>query len=202
MTQLTGQVCASQLWCASSVGQGAPPWAAEVDTWRKRLCVPPPHVREHANHAPHGLTLQSTGHAAALHTRWPFSDAQARPPCDAWRATARVRVCVPPPHELEHALQALHCAMRQSTGQAASLHDRTPSSCGHTAPPCRACAVTERERVCAPLPHVLVHPPHPDHADTVQCTGHGPASHACDSARPGHAVPPCAGGVTMERARF
>jgi len=34
--------------------------------------------------------------------------------------------------------------------------------------------VIERERLCAPDPHVVVHEVHADQADVAQCTGQGP----------------------------
>ena len=50
-------------------GHAAPPCAAEATIDRDRVCVPPPHVAEHAEYALNALTAQSTGQGCALHGR-------------------------------------------------------------------------------------------------------------------------------------
>lgn len=72
---------------------------------------------------------------------------------------------------------------------------------GHTKPPLLACVVIERERLCAPVPHVLVHEVHADQADVAQCTGHEPRLHCSVSTSGPHAGPPCAASVMTLRAR-
>lgn len=42
---------------------------------------------------------------------------------------------------------------------------------GQAEPPYAAAVVIERVCVCAPLPHVTLHEPHVDHADTTQLIG-------------------------------
>ena len=51
------------------------------------------------------------------------------------------------------------------------------------------------------MPHDLLQSDHLLKADTMQCTGHGPWSHAWVSAVCGHAAPPKVGG-TLARLRF
>jgi len=57
-----------------------------------------------------------------------------------------------------------------------------------------------RLRLCAPVPHDLVHVDQAPKADTVQWIGHGPWLHACVSAEGGHAAPPNFGS-TVTRLR-
>ena len=82
--------------------QAAPLELAGVDTANARYCVPPPHVREHALHAPQ-LPTQSTGHSAVLHKALStvFAVAEhAAPPELAGVDNPNVRDCVPLPQYL------------------------------------------------------------------------------------------------------
>ena len=55
--------------------------------------------------------------------------------------------------------------------------------------------MTERLRLCVPVPHDLVHVDHALKADVAQWTGQGPWLHGCVSAVCGQALPPCRGAV-------
>jgi hypothetical protein len=87
--------------------QAVPPLAAGVLTEYDCVCVPLPHVTEHAPHDPHDPTqLVAAGHAPLLHAcdcEAPFEAAQAVPPLAAGVLTEYDRVCVPLPHVTEHA---------------------------------------------------------------------------------------------------
>ena len=56
-------------------------------------------------------------------------------------------------------------------------------SAGHATPPCAVGVVTERERVCEPLPHDFVHASYALQAETAQSTGHASSLHDCVSER-------------------
>ena len=73
----------------------------------------------------------------------------------------------------------------------------SPSSEGQTQPPRPACVTTERDRVCAPPPHVSVHVVQVLHADTSQCTD-TVLYHKLATRPDQHAVPlRCTGVVTF-----
>jgi hypothetical protein len=52
--------------------------------------------------------------------------------------------------------------------------------------------VTERERVCEPVPHDRLHALQALNSLTTQCSGHGPRVHSCEVA-PTQSAPPLAG---------
>ena len=47
--------------------------------------------------------------------------------------------------------------------------------------------MTDRDRLCDPVPHDLVHGVYAVKADTKQCDGHGPCEHAVTFTSSGHA---------------
>ena len=59
-----------------------------------------------------------------------------------------------------------------------------------------------RERVCEPVPHVLVHASKPLQAETTQSTAHASVLHDCVSERNGHTLPPWSALVVTERERL
>ena len=92
----------------------APPFAAAVSTLRCRDCVPPPHVAEHAPHAPQAATTQSRGQPPVLHA-CVCGAGQGVPPKAGGVAIVAVRCCVPPLHVAEQAPHAAQPDATQST---------------------------------------------------------------------------------------
>ena len=84
---------------------------------RVRLIWPPPHECEHAVHGLQAFTVQSTGHAKALHVWLLLRAGHALPPCAAAVVTTRVADCKPEPHVSEHESQLLQGPTTQSTAQ-------------------------------------------------------------------------------------
>jgi len=116
-TQSTGHGCVLHA-CVScnDVGHAAPPLAACCVMVRLCVCTPPPHVAEHALHALHSDTPQSTGQACVLQACVWDKDGHATPPFADERMTVRVLVWEPPPQRVEHADHAVHSLTWQSTG--------------------------------------------------------------------------------------
>jgi hypothetical protein len=111
------------------------------------------------------------GHAAVLHTRCD-SVGHSRPPCAALRCTVTWRICLPPPHDVEHGPQTC-CVKSQCTGQGCVLQLRSSVSGLQPSPPCAARTVTERERVCTPPPHSSLQCPKAPKSATAQSMGAG-----------------------------
>ena len=63
-----------------------------------RVCTPPPHLTEHADHA----SVAQLGHTWVLHACEVVNTGHARPLWAAGTTTVRVAVWRPPPHVLEH----------------------------------------------------------------------------------------------------
>ena len=133
-------------------------------------------------------TWQSTAHACALHERVSAVCGQALPPTVGCTCV-RERDCAPVPHDLVHVVQAPKVATWQSAGHVCALHARVSAECGHAAPPFTGAAFV-RERLCAPVPHDLVHVVHTLKLPSTQSTGQLCALHERVSASCGHAAPP------------
>jgi hypothetical protein len=101
MTQSTGHAAVLQSLTSSVTGQPVPPCATGVVIVLERDCEPPPHVAVQLEYVPHALTMQSTGHAAVLHSTRSLVKGHALPPLtgSTW---VRERDCAPPPHVIVH----------------------------------------------------------------------------------------------------
>jgi len=110
-----------------STGHAEPPLAADVMMPRVRDWTPPPHLAEHAPHAPHSDTTQFCGQGTAdMQTCDWVRGGHGRPLNSAGEMMARVRVCVPPVVVAqldEQGPQLDHVVTTQSMGHAAVLHD-------------------------------------------------------------------------------
>ena len=97
-----------------SCGHPLPPYAADDAMERERERKPLlPHDTEHLVNALHGVILQSTAHANALHEALPLSGGHGLPPNSAARVMLRERSLVPVPQDLSHWLHAPHSDTRQ-----------------------------------------------------------------------------------------
>jgi hypothetical protein len=83
-------------------GQAVPPHEGFVEAIKDRDDTPPPHDVEHAPHSDHD-PAQSTAQHCVLHAMDSGEEGHAFPPHAAAVETAKVRDCVPPPHDAEHA---------------------------------------------------------------------------------------------------
>lgn len=136
-----------------------------------------------------------------MHCCVSMSVGQALPPCMGATTTLRVRSCVPPPLDKEHAPQLVHGVTSQLSGQGLVLHGWVWSVSPHAAPPHAASCRTARVRVLVPLPHALEHGSQLPHRDCAQSIGQHMVLQGCDWDRTGHEVPPCRAGMWMERVR-
>jgi hypothetical protein len=190
-----------------SGGHGRPPFIGCCVTVRVRLCVPPPQALLHMLQSLQLLTSQFTGiaHGWVLHARVSRRTGQAIPPFIGCCVTVRVRVCIPPPQVLLHALNSLQSLTWQFTGIAHGwvLHARVSRRTGQAIPPFIGCCVTVRVRVCIPPPQVLLHALNSLQSLTWQSTGiaHGWVLHARVSLSGGQARPPLVGGWVTVRVR-
>merc|ERR550514_881414 len=118
-TQSTGQALVLQSWVSSRLGQMAPPCSVAVIMGRVRVWVPQPQDLEQACQSFHWPTTQSMGQAWVLQrSSSSSSPGQATPPWAAATLTERVRILVPPLHDLVQSDQASQLVTTQSTGQA------------------------------------------------------------------------------------
>ena len=135
-------------------------------------------------HAVQSETLQCTGQGCSLHEslslelepleleKWFCVNAgQAFPPNATSVVMLRKRIFLPPPHCLEQ-VTLLHADTAQSTGQAATLHAEVWFRAGQSEPLNWGGIVTERLRVCEPLPQLRVQSVQFDQPDTLQWMGH------------------------------
>ena len=167
---------------------------------RTRLWFPPPHAASHTPQPLHGVNVQFSGQANALHGALETSCGHAKPlPVAAWMML-RVRVVFPPPHDAPHSDHSLHIETSQSVGHVPLLQTIASNSTGHVAPPSAAGVVTSRVRWRVPPPHGAVQLPHSCHAPTTQSTAQASTLQTTDSVSSGHDVPPLDAGVTIERA--
>jgi hypothetical protein len=200
-TQWTGhepllQTC---VWLVSP--QAAPPWAIGVAIARERVCVPAPHVLEHAPHVSHGASTQSMGQASLLHDWVPLRYGHTWPPSDASVMIVRERLWLPPPHVFVHVLHVLNSDTVQCTGHPPRLQVPCSVVAPHATPPKPAAVVTVRERDLVPWAQVIVHALQSVHVPITQSTGHACTLHPCDSSSTGQATPPSAGCVVTVRER-
>jgi hypothetical protein len=98
-----------------------------------RVLMPSPHVALQSLYALN-KPWQSIGHGPSLHACASGVDTQAAPPLLAGWVTLNVRVCVPSPHVVEHAPNALKLPT-QSTGHAPLLHGRDNGVATQASPP-------------------------------------------------------------------
>jgi hypothetical protein len=190
-SQSVGQANELQPRLASSGGQALPPNAGGFLTTRTRVLSPStPQVFEQLDQSPKLETAQSTGQSCALHFTVSEAWGQGFPPFVGSCRTARVRVWYPVPHELEQPFQAENAETAQSRGQAWALQALDSARYGHTYPPCRALATTERVRFCVPAAHDSEHAVHCSNEVTWQWTGHGPWEQSRASVWTGQNLPP------------
>lgn len=97
--QLTGHDAVPQGRVSVSAGHAAPPFCTCVKIERVRLCTPVPQDFVHSDHVLKVLATQSTGHAPRLHDCVSDECGHAAPPNATAVAMARLRDCVPSPHE-------------------------------------------------------------------------------------------------------
>ncbi len=90
-TQLTGQAGRVQLRMLLVAAQ-EPPFAAGTMTVRVRICVPLPHVTEHARQPVHVESLHGTGQTGMVHACFSVSEGHGMPLPRAGLSMVRVRV--------------------------------------------------------------------------------------------------------------
>jgi hypothetical protein len=132
--QLTGQRCVLQAR-VSAVWEWALPPALGGVAERERSMEPPPHDLVHVDHERHAATLPSTAQTKSLHSRVSLRYGHEYPPLLACRVTARLRLCEPLPHDLEHGDQAENAETEQWTGQLVVPQERVWYADGHFLPP-------------------------------------------------------------------
>jgi hypothetical protein len=172
----------------------APPLTGAATTDRVRRTSPVPHACEHALQFDHGLSWQSTAHAATEHASLSLRVGQGVPPHAASVVAVRERERMPLPHDTEHADHDAHAETTHATGQQPRPQLMVSMSAGHGMPPFSAARVGVRVRdFVTEVPHVAEHADHAAHCDTWQSTGgnaHAGCVHGCDSiALPGHEPP-------------
>merc|ERR1719220_659467 len=141
----------------SSGSQQWPLPIAGVWTYFVRLCVPPPHIFEQADHSLHSDKTQSASQPWMLHASSSSVSSQGSPPWFASTWTERVLSLTPPPHSAEHADHPSQSLSWQSTGQAWSLQPTSAVSGGHCTPPPWGCVIMLRVLLMVPPPHVAEH---------------------------------------------
>ena len=134
--QSTRHECELHVIASLACGHSLPPLRGGDRIVRERDWMPVSHFFVQVLNSVQPPITQSLGHGRVLHFRAAALSSHALPPCCGCFAP-RVRVCVPPPHVLEQALQELHCSIAQSTGQGCVLQVRV-SVLGHVTPPCWA----------------------------------------------------------------
>ena len=129
-----------------------------MSTVRRRDSQEPPHDFVQPDQAPKAESLQSTAHAKTLQERvWVVVEGGHGAPPLLAALKARVRVCVPVPHDLLQVENVPQSPMTvQSDAHVWSLQARVSSACGHTLPPFVGCVMVARVRFCEPVPHDLV----------------------------------------------
>ena len=139
------------------------------------------------------------GQDARLQERVPARLGQATPPWSGCRATPRVRVCWPPPHETLQVAQSAHSDTTQSMGQLWTLHFRDSFGTGQALPPYAGDTVVVRPRCWLPLPHVSVQVDQLSQADTAQSTGQACVLQLENWLVNGHFLPPYAAATATVR---
>ena len=105
---------------------------------RVRCLVPMPQVMEQALYGDQALTTQSTAQCSTLQATVSERLGTGAPPCWESTITERVRVLVPPPQVIEHALKADQPETTGLTGHGCVLHWASSCRSGQGVPPWRA----------------------------------------------------------------
>ena len=129
-TQSTGQGAALQDSLSEAAKQATPPCIGWALVSRVRVRVPPPQSTLHLPQLCHPSCTQSTGQAPTPQSRDTVSCGHVAPPCKTGVEMTRLRLWVPEPHDLVHALQPEYSETTQSTAHAAELHVFTSLRCG------------------------------------------------------------------------
>jgi hypothetical protein len=114
--QSIGHASAAQLSVSERTGHKSPPLSAAVCTERVRLEVPAPQLTAQADHWPHALTAQSTGHDEMPHSASSLVSGQLSPSPTRGRVTLLVRSATPVSQLREHVPHATHSLTEQLTG--------------------------------------------------------------------------------------
>jgi hypothetical protein len=188
-----------------------PPYMGARVTVRVRVCVPPPHVREHCPMGPQADSLQPSGHGLVLHCVSSVSTGQLTPPLGATCNTARYRRWYPSPHERVHAVHVVQLPTVQWSSH--GRHAPQPASCvptpelwlkpasGQERPPLAGWTAVARVRAIVPAPQVVVHADQAPHAPMTQSAGHGSVLQYAVSCVSGHATPPASTSRSTSRLR-
>ena len=99
--------------------------------------------------------------------------AQLMPPKLGCCRIARLRDCMPPPHDTLQVPHSDHGPTKQSTAHGVVLHWRESASAGHVSCTPKAAFVTERRRTCVPEPQSRLQSPQLPQSDTSHAVGHG-----------------------------
>ena len=143
------------------------------------------------------------GQGVSLHDCVSCSAGHVKPPCRACVTTDRLRVRVPLEQDLVHAVQLLHVATSQCTGQGPSVQLCVSLSEGHAIPPFCTAVVMDLARVCVPpVPHVRLQSLNVPHPETAQSTAHACELHVALCSKTWQVAPPCAAAVTTLRLRL
>jgi hypothetical protein len=110
--------------------------------------------------------------------------------------TVRVRLWLPVPHDLVHAVHAVKAETAQCTAHGPTEQSTISAGSGQTAPPFWG-SVSERERDRTPPPHDFVHAEYESHVPTTQSTGHANVLQSTISVLTGHSLPPNDGAVCV-----
>ena len=189
------------LFSLNGDGHLAPPFFGCVVIERVRREVPLAQVLEHDPQLPQFDTTQFTGQGFVLHALEAFSVGHALPPFLTCVVIVRLRFCVPEPQALVQPPHDCHEETAQSMGQAFVLHAAVVLVFSHFLPPFAAFCAIVRVLDLVPLPHVLEHFPHADHAECLQLTGQAFVLHTAFIERLGHLRPPSFGWVLTVRVR-
>ena len=114
--QSIGHASAAQLSVSERTGHKRPPLLAAVCTERVRLEVPAPQLTAQADHWPHALTAQSTGHDELPHSALSLVSGQLSPSPTRGRVTLLVRSAMPVSQLREHVPHATQSLTEQLTG--------------------------------------------------------------------------------------
>ena len=155
--QSTGHACELQLLASSLWPQALPPYLLGLSMERERREMPEPHETGQAVQVAQALIAQSSGQASIPQVRISLPWPHALPPNAGWTVVARKRCAMPPPHVLEHVVQADQALSAQSTGHWWLLQNLLASSAGQGLPPKAENVVTERVRRVRPAPHESEH---------------------------------------------
>jgi hypothetical protein len=114
----------------------------------------------------------------------------------------RERAAWPPPQTALHSPNAPQFDISQCIGQGCVLHGIVSERWVQVFPLWFGACVMLRERVFAPVPHLLLHSPKLPHVESSQWIGQSCTWHPFVSDRSGHMEPPWSACVTTERVRL